>query len=136
MNNRKRAIAVLIAVLLTGCLLGVSGLRFWENKFRGGAITDGGYTGHDYSGRIFDHLQITPEQEKELEKILEDSRREINACRVELQDRMNDIRINTNDRIAAILDEDQKSLFESLTKGSESRGGGGHHGRGRNPTVH
>ena len=136
MINRKSAIAVLIAVFLIGCLLGASGTWLWEERVRGNVVINDRYIQHDYSVRIFDRLQITPEQKTELKKILDDSRREINACRNELQNKMDEIRANTNDRIAAILDKDQKVMFEQLIREADSRGGGSHHGRGRSTTAH
>ena len=131
MNSRKSAIAVIIAVLLIGCLLGVFGIWIWEKRAQNALNTNGRYIQSDYSIRIFDQLQITSEQEAELAEILEESRKEILACRTELQNRMDSIRAETNEKIAGILDEDQRSTFELLLKKSESHRGGGHHDRGR-----
>lgn len=136
MISRKNAIAVLIAVLLIGCLVGASGIWLWEKKIRDNAMINDRYTQYDYSIRFIDQLHITPEQETNLKEILEDSRIKINACRIEMQSRMDAIRVDTNNRIAALLDKDQKSMFERLVREAEARRGSGHHGRGRESTVH
>jgi len=132
-TSRKNAVAVLVAVLLIGCLLGASGAWLWNRQPQSPVDMTGRYSRHDYSAEIIDRLQITSEQERQLRGILEDSRREINACREELQEKMDEIRADTNARIAAMLDENQKSMFESLIGEAEARGGG-RHGRGRRPT--
>ncbi|MBN2317715.1 MAG: hypothetical protein JXR49_01490 [Acidobacteria bacterium] len=136
MTSRKNAVAVLVAVLLTGCLLGASGAWLWKQQSQSPVDLTGRYSQHDHSTRIFDKLQITQEQETQLREILEESRREINACREELQGKMDDIRTDTNAKIAAILDENQKSIFESIIKEAELQRGGGRHGRGRMSNGH
>ena len=135
MTSRKNAVAVLAAVLLIGCLLGASGAWLWNRQPQSPIDLTDRYSRHDYSSGLIDRLQISSEQETQLREILEDSRRQINACREELQEKMDDIRADTNARIADILDEDQKSTFESLIREAEAqRGGGRHGGRGRRPT--
>ena len=129
MNSRKSAIAVLIAVLLTGCLIGALGFWLWRNNNQGIPYANGSHGRHDPSIRIFSRLQLTPEQKNKLQEILDDSRRQINDCQEEMQDKMSNIRTHTNERISSILDEDQKSMFERLLIESESHGGEGHHDR-------
>ena len=136
MTSRKNAVAVLAAVLFTGCLLGALGFWLWETRAGNGTGMNTRYDGHDYSYRIFDRLQLTSDQEKKLGEILDDSRREINDCRMEMQERMDEIRDDTNARIAAVLDETQRSTFESLIKQAESQREGGRHGRGRRSNGH
>ena len=136
MNGRNRVIVVIIAVLLSGCLLGASGFWLWEKRAQNALNVNDGYAQHEYSTRLFDQLQITSEQETRLKEILEESRREINTCRTELQDKMDSIRAKTNEKISSILDENQKSMFESLINETESHRGGSHHGQDRKTTGH
>ncbi len=136
MTSRKNAVAVLAAVLLIGCLLGVSGFWLWGQRVQSPADINARYSQHAYSSRIFDRLQITSQQEAQLKEILEDSRREINDCRIELQEKMDKIRADTNARIAAILDENQKKIFETLIDDTESLRRNGHHGRGRKTSTY
>ncbi len=136
MNSRKSAIAVMIAVLLIGCLLGAFGAWLWEKRTENALNANGRYIEHDYSIRIFERLQITSEQETMLQEILEESRREILACRAEMQDKMDVIRSNANEKIAAILDENQRSMFERLLKESELLRRESHHDRGRKINSH
>jgi hypothetical protein len=135
-NSRKRAIAVMVAVLLIGCLLGAFGTWLWGKRAQNALNLYGRYSEHDYSIRIFDRLQITSEQETMLKEILEESRREILACRGEMQDKMDLIRSKANEKIAEILDESQRSMFERLLQESELRTRGNHGDRGRKSKGH
>ena len=132
MNSRQNAIAVIIAILLTGCLLGAFGTWLLVQRTRNTVNINDGFNQRDYSIRVFDRLQITSEQEAELAEILEESRKEILDCRNELQNRMDKIRVETNEKIFEILDEDQRILFESQLHGMDPRrrGGGGRRDRG------
>ena len=136
MNGRKTAIAVLIAVFLIGCLLGASGFWLWRAKSQSIPDTNDLYSQDAYSVRIFDRLQLTSDQKIKLQEILESSRSRINECRGEMQNTMSSIRIQTNERITSILDENQRSVFEQLLKESESHGGGRHHDQGPKTRGH
>ena len=132
MNSRKNAIAVLIAVLLIGCLLGASGFWLWRAR-NSEMSNETGLEPYDRSLRIFSHLELTSEQENSLQSILEESRRQINDCRGEMQERMDVIRAQTNQKIGALLDDDQRKEFERLLREVESHGGESRGGRGRKP---
>ena len=106
MTSRNNVIAAIIAVLLIGCLVGASGFWLWEKRAQNALNFSDGHSQYDYSIRIFDRLNVTSEQEAKIKEILEESRQEILAGRTELQDRMDSIRIETNEKIARILNED------------------------------
>ena len=134
MNSRKNAIAVLIAVLLIGCLLGASGFWLWRAR-DSGISHETGLESYDRSLRIFGHLDLTSDQKNSLQSILEESRRQITDCQGEMQNRMDAIRTQTNRKIGAILDDDQRKEFERLLREAESHRGQDHGGRGRKPRV-
>ena len=92
MRSRARALAVLIAVLLVGCLLGVAGLHLWEKRFQGDRGFPYPSREQGHPNRLVERLQLTSEQQAQLKAILEDSRRQINATRVEMGQKMDAIR--------------------------------------------
>jgi Spy/CpxP family protein refolding chaperone len=123
MKNRTRALATIAAVLLIGCILGMAGYRYFERGSHGmQAISSAGrIPGH--TGRLAYQLQLTKEQEKQFSAILEDSRREIEIGRTEWDSKLKEIRTKTNERIAAILNDQQRQNFQKIlsTAGSHGR---------------
>ena len=85
MNDRPRALAVLIAVFLSGCILGAGGSYFWLRNTQAPArrTVQGGLPGHLPQGRqrMQDLLKLTPEQESQFAKIMAESRRQMEAVR-------------------------------------------------------
>jgi Spy/CpxP family protein refolding chaperone len=132
MKTRTSALAVITAVLLIGCLLGIAGFHFYERSLqkRTGDSYTSGVQAH--TGRLADQLQLNNAQKAQLNAILEDSRREIDAGRMEMESKMQAIRVKANEKIAAILDDEQKKRFQQLLSEGESHGGleGRGHGRG------
>jgi hypothetical protein len=114
MKNRARALTVLIAVLLAGFVLGIAGLHFWQQRTLryGNLSTSSIVTGHP--DRLVQQLQLTADQQRQLKTILEDSRNQINAASLENEQRLQDVRIRTNEKIIAILNEDQKKNFQQF----------------------
>jgi Spy/CpxP family protein refolding chaperone len=138
MKNRARALVVLIAVLLAGCLLGIAGHHFFERRFQASSGNSTALRGQGHQDRLAKRLQLTAEQEVQLKSILEESRRQINLGRAELEAKVEAIRSATNGRIAAILNEEQKKKFQQLmSEGESGRHAAGHsegsggHGRER-----
>ncbi len=133
MKNRARAVVVIVAVLLSGCILGTAGYHFFfEKRVRTQlAVSNSGHvSGH--AGRLAERLQLNKEQEKQLSGILEDSRLQIETGRNEFNSKMQEIRTKTNERIAAILNDEQKQRFQRILIAPGSHGGsadqGGSHG--------
>ena len=123
MMNRTRAVAVIVAVLLIGCILGIAGYHFFfERRLQTSlAISSTGrVSGH--TGRLAERLQLTKEQEKQLGEILEDSRRQIETGRKDLDSKLQEIRAKTNEKIAAILNEEQRQKFRQILIGPGSHG--------------
>jgi Spy/CpxP family protein refolding chaperone len=114
MKNRLRALAVMIAVLLAGCVLGMTGLHFWETGFRAPVDASATRRAQEQNAKLARRLQLTAAQEAQLKAILDDSRRQINAGRTELETKLETIRARTNEKIAAILNEEQKKKFQQL----------------------
>jgi Spy/CpxP family protein refolding chaperone len=83
---------------------------------------------------LTDRLQLTKAKEAQLNEILEASRREIDASRTEWESKLQSIRTKTNERIATILNDEQKKKFQQLLSeagtyresGRQGHGHGGH----------
>ncbi len=134
MSNRTRAVAVLIAVLLAGCLLGSAGLRLWQKRSEEGHGFSFLGRRPEVSNRFAQRLQLTAEQQAQLKVILEESRRQIDAGRAEMDRKMEGIRADTNRKIAAILTPEQRTKFEQFLAEAGHQGAGpeaGGHGRRR-----
>jgi Spy/CpxP family protein refolding chaperone len=114
MKNRARALAAIIAVLLIGCLLGMAGYHFWGRGLPKHSAISNTQQAQGHAGRLADRLQLTKEQKAQLNTILADSRRQIDAGRKELESKMQTIRAQTNEKIAAILNDEQRKNFQQF----------------------
>lgn len=134
MKNRTRALAVILAVLLIGCLLGIGGYHFYGRKIQEGGVVSETHRTERHTERLASRLQLTQEQEDQLKGILEDSRRQIETGRAGLESQLQTIRVKTNERIAAILNQEQKRKFQQILgegqsherQANQSRGHGDH----------
>ncbi len=122
MKSRSSAMAVIVAVLLFGCLLGMAGYHFWGRGLQPHSALSNTQRTQGHTGRLTSRLKLTEEQEAQLKVILEDSRRQINASRMEWDLKLQDIRTKTNERIAAILNEEQRKNFRQLIKDADPHG--------------
>ena len=131
MTNRTRALTVTFAVLLIGCVMGIAGYHLFErgSHARPAILSIGRTSGH--TARLADQLQLTNEQEKQLGAILDDSRRQIETGRKEWDSRLREIRARTNERIAAILNDQQKQQFQKILSSAGSHGSTDGQGHGQ-----
>lgn len=130
MKNRARALAAIFAVLLIGCLLGVAGYHYWgKDPQKHSAISDA-QRAQGHAGRLADRLLLTKEQKAQLNSILADSRRQIDAGRKELESKMQTIRAQTNEKIAAILNDEQRKNFQQFLGEAKSHGRPANQGSG------
>jgi len=116
--NRPRALAVLIAVFLVGAILGSAGSYFWFRKsvhlqnsaFRNGPPRPPGHP------RLQDELGLTQEQDRRFEEIMGEMRSQLDALSAEQAPKIESIRSDTNRKLSATLNEEQKKKFEGLMK--------------------
>jgi Spy/CpxP family protein refolding chaperone len=130
MRNRTRAFAVIVAVLLIGCVLGIAGYHLYERRFQRNPTSPATSHISGHTGRLADRLQLTKEQEQQLNKILYESRQQIEIGRRDLDSKLQEIRLKTNERITAILNEEQRKNFQQLVGNTGSHGGAGDQGHG------
>lgn len=127
MTDRPRALAVLIAVFLLGCILGSAGSYLWlrnpvgppTRAIRNLPPGPGGPGGHQ---RFSELLQLTPEQESRFREIMAESRRQLDALRTEQVPKLEAIRAETNRKLMSVLNEEQKKKFAAFLKEMGDRG--------------
>jgi Spy/CpxP family protein refolding chaperone len=130
MTTRKRALAVLIAAFLLGCLVGAAGFRQWGQWDVGRATFRSDFRGMDRLPQLEHHLQLTSDQQARLKDIYSDLRRQMDAHRADMDNQYETLRKETNNRIAAILTDEQKKRFEQYLKDAEGRRYSTRRGRG------
>ncbi len=125
MTDRPRALIVLIAVFLLGCLSGILGGYFWSKRsaeqpppmMRNGREARGGQGRQ----RMTDLLGLTPEQERRFRDIMEESRRKLMDLQKEQMPKVEAIRNETNRRFLEVLSEEQRKKFEAFLKEWQAR---------------
>jgi Spy/CpxP family protein refolding chaperone len=144
-TNRPRALAVLIAVFLFGCIAGSSGSYYWLKKdtdSRNRHRDEGspGLQGRQRWMQLLHSLKLTSQQDAQFKEIMAESRKQVDPLWKQQEpllkqmeplrkqlDAMRDsqfanldaIRTETNRRLIAILNPEQKSLFEAFLKEAE-----------------
>lgn len=114
MKDRVRAIVVLIAVFLIGCLLGISGSYFWFKKYSSAQnIIQREYGPPPPHGRqrLPEFLNMTPEQETRFGEIMQETRRKLDAVQMEQRPKIDAVVEEANQQISSILNEQQKKKF-------------------------
>ena len=139
MTNRPRALAVLIAVFLVGCIAGAAGSYYWikqNTQVQSHRREEGplGFQGRQRWQDLLRSLQLTPEQDARFKEIMTDSwkqmeqlrkqseplRRQMNTMMDEQIPKVEAIRAETNRKFAAILSPEQKKKFDVFLKEAES----------------
>jgi Spy/CpxP family protein refolding chaperone len=150
-TDRPRALAVLIAVFLLGCIVGSAGSYMWLRNSpdpEQRAMRDFS-PGSPLGGRrMAEFLKLTQEQESRYQEIMTESFRQLEPLRSKqepLNRQLNDLRreqepqvqaiiSETNRRIMSILNEEQQKQFSSFLKDmGNSRRHPPHGGRGMGP---
>lgn len=121
MKDRPRAIAVLVAVFLAGCILGSAGSYSWmrwQQEPRSEQPADGSSSRRQQQERwhLPTLLQLTPEQHARYSEIMAESRRELEGLRSEQAPKIREIIVKTNRRISEILTEEQRKKFDDFIR--------------------
>jgi hypothetical protein len=144
MNTRVRALESLVAIFLLGLVIGAGGALLWVDR---GTQTTSTTSPRSFMGgrrnpvRLSELLKLTPEQDAKIKAIYDETRRQSAALSKEMGPKFEAIRTQTNSRIAALLNEEQKKIFEEFLRGQqdESRNrsarGGGREGGGPQPQT-
>jgi hypothetical protein len=120
-KDRPRALAVLIAVFLGGCIIGSSGSFFWLRLRYKSEIEKFGIFPPRRSPerRLSEELQLTPEQNTRYLEISAEFRRGLDAIRVEQAPKFEKIKSDFNRKLSEILNEEQRNKFEAFLKRME-----------------
>jgi hypothetical protein len=124
MNNRVRALESLVAIFLLGLIIGLGGTLLWVD--RGPQNTNtcqrSWIGGRRNPVKLSDLLHLTPEQDAKIKAIFDDTRRQSATLSKEMGPKFEAIRAQTNGRIAALLNDEQKKIWEEyLRHRDESR---------------
>jgi Spy/CpxP family protein refolding chaperone len=97
------------------------------NIYRGsGPTSRGGMRGG--LERVFDQLNLTPDQRTQVSDIFEDARARLTELRNESQPRFREVRRQTDERLKSVLTQEQFEQFQKLMDESRKRRP---HGRSR-----
>lgn len=123
MKDRPRALAVLIAVFLVGCIVGTAGSYFWFHWRQEPVIR----TTENWRSRrppeplrLHELLQLDAQQTARYREIMAEMRQELEQLRVEQAPKLEAIRSETNRKLVAILNEEQQKKFDNFVKEMES----------------
>lgn len=119
MMDRPRALAVLIAVFFLGTVLGSAGSYFWFKKTahpQSASPRNGHPPRPPDHPRLQDELGLTQEQNKRFEEIMEAMRSQLETLSAEQAPKIDSIRSETNRKLSATLNEEQKKKFEELQR--------------------
>jgi Spy/CpxP family protein refolding chaperone len=117
-NTKKRgeAAALVLVVFLLGVLLGGVGNHLWGERVWGEQTINTQPTRNEIVGRLTRDLQLTPDQQKQLGAIVDDTRAQWRTLYTTIEPQHEQIRQQSRDRIRAILTPDQKPKFEEFMR--------------------
>ena len=117
-NDKKRGEAALLVlvVFLLGVLLGGVGNHLWGERVWGKQIATGQLTKGQIVSDLTKELQLTPDQQKQLTNIVDDTRAQWRALHSTIEPEHEKIRQQSRDRIRAFLTPEQKPKFDEFMK--------------------
>jgi Spy/CpxP family protein refolding chaperone len=120
-TNRPRALAVLIAVFLVGCIAGAFGSYYWLKKDRNvrGRHEENGPPPPQGHPRLPELLQLTPAQDARSKEIMAETRKQLEALRTDQAPTIEAIWADTNRKFLAILNPEQQKKFNAFLKERE-----------------
>ncbi len=125
MTDRPRALIILVAIFLLGCVIGAAGTYFWQGKSTIRAVPQmrNAPSGHGQGRQRMPELfQLSPEQEARFREIMAESRRKLADLQNEQRPKIEAIRSETDRKLHDILNEQQRKQFDSYLKGMQNRG--------------
>jgi Spy/CpxP family protein refolding chaperone len=120
-----RAIAVLIPVLFLGCLIGAAGSWLRYGKHMG--VQAGERRGNPslpsqhQEQQLSELLEMTSEQKARFEDIMKESRQELDVLSREQQLKIGAVIAQANEKILAILNDEQKTKLENSLEEANRR---------------
>ena len=119
MSSRLRALSVLVAVFLTGAVIGSGSLYLWLKSHPASRPIPDRMFAYPHH-RLPELLQLSPGQEARFRDIMDESRQKFDAAWTESAPKFGTIRAEMHAKILAILDNEQKKRFETFLKEMET----------------
>lgn len=120
---RREAAALFVVVFLLGTLLGAVGNHLWQERVLGHQSAQSVLM--PTRAHIIDQstreLQLTPDQQKQLGAVIDDTRRKWNALYSPLDAQREQIRQEGRARIRAALSPDQQLKFDDFMRRLDER---------------
>ena len=115
-NTKKRgeAAVLVLVVFLLGTLLGGVGNHVWGERVWGKQTINTQPTRNQLVSDLTQDLQLTPDQQKQLGSIVDDTRSQWRALYTTIEPQHEQIRQQARDRMRAILTPEQKPKFEEF----------------------
>ena len=116
MRGRVHVI-VYTLIFALGLATGAMGLRLYERSYGASAEGRGGrFDRERYVSLLTREVQLTSDQRKELDRILDDTRGEFAEVRKTIAPQVTEIKERARGRIRAMLTPDQQPRFEAFLK--------------------
>jgi flagellar biosynthesis chaperone FliJ len=115
-KTRREAAVLVIVVFLLGALLGGVGNHLWNQRVRGEQQQPGQKSRDQVIAEFTDQLGLTPDQQKQLGTIVDDTRAKWRELYAPLEPQHEAIRQQARDRIRSILSPEQLPKFETFVR--------------------
>lgn len=122
MSPRIKGAALLILSFGLGCVAGATAFKlmsdrtaYWRGPDRGERFEKA------VLGRLTRELDLRTDQQQQVETVLRDSAQEFRRLRDEIGPRFGDLRRRGEERIRAVLDQEQRAKFAELVRRWERR---------------
>ncbi|MFZ0521048.1 MAG: hypothetical protein WAN14_11590 [Candidatus Acidiferrales bacterium] len=113
-KTRSEAAVLVLVVFVLGVLLGGLGNHLWGERVWGHAYPPGPPTHVEIVNNLTHELQLTPEQQRQLSAIVDDTRTKIRAAYAPADAQREQLRQQGRARIRAILTPEQLPKFEAF----------------------
>lgn len=106
-DNSRKAYAIIFSTFLLGALAGLAAGSFiWKQPSAGSP----GY--NSMVDELSAELKLTPDQQQQVEKILNESRQQFQEIRKQVHPKFSQIRLQYREKISSILTPEQNADFE------------------------
>ncbi len=132
-QTRKRAALSLAVVFAAGAIVGLAAKHFYASRLGPppGSLSPAEYRAHLLQ-QLTDDLDLDPEQQLEIESILDKIGERFRSVREAIEPELEAIRAERADRVMSVLDQAQQAKYEQILEERRKR----REARYRNPHGH